>query len=67
MEGFEHCWNSDDIFAMEELPKSITCIGGGYISLELAGILHTLGVKTTVVVRDIALRQTDQDVVDLLI
>lgn len=35
-EGAEHCMTSDDFFAMEELPKSIVVIGGGYIGIELA-------------------------------
>ena len=34
--GGELCWNSDDIFTMEELPKSIVVLGGGYIALEMA-------------------------------
>ena len=35
-QGGELCWNSDDIFTMEELPKSIVVLGGGYIALEMA-------------------------------
>ena len=35
-EGAEHCMNSDDFFAMEELPESMVVIGGGYIGIELA-------------------------------
>jgi len=34
--GGELCWNSDDIFTMEELPKSIVVLGGGYIGVEMA-------------------------------
>jgi glutathione reductase (NADPH) len=37
-EGKEHCITSDDVFAMEELPKSIVVIGGGYIAIEMAQI-----------------------------
>ena len=35
-EGAELCMNSDDFYAMKELPKSMVVIGGNYISIELA-------------------------------
>lgn len=38
---------SNDIFLMEELPKSILIIGGGYIACEFACILNGLGVDVT--------------------
>ncbi len=38
---------SDDIFHLEELPKSILIIGGGYIACEFACILNGLGVEVT--------------------
>ncbi|SHI60244.1 FAD-dependent oxidoreductase [Wenxinia saemankumensis] len=38
---------SDDIFELEELPKSILIIGGGYIACEFAAILAGLGVEVT--------------------
>ena len=62
IEGGEHCMSSDDFFAMETLPKSIVVIGGGYIGVELAQILHALGVKVTLVVRSVLLRFVDDDV-----
>ena len=34
--GAELCMNSDDVFTMEELPKSIVVLGGGYIGIEMA-------------------------------
>jgi len=49
--GGEHCWSSDNIFSMEELPKSIVVLGGGYIGVEMGQIMQALGVKTTLVVR----------------
>jgi glutathione reductase (NADPH) len=42
---------SDDIFQMEELPKSILIVGGGYIACEMAGILNGLGVEVTLIYR----------------
>ena len=36
VEGGELALNSDDFFDMEELPKSVVVIGGGYIGVEFA-------------------------------
>ena len=38
---------SNEIFLLEDLPKSILIIGGGYIACEFAGILNGLGVEVT--------------------
>ena len=38
---------SDDIFGLENLPKSILIVGGGYIACEFACILHGMGVEVT--------------------
>ena len=35
-EGAELCMDSNDFFAMEELPESVVVLGGGYIGVELA-------------------------------
>ncbi|MFD0857466.1 glutathione-disulfide reductase [Roseovarius aquimarinus] len=45
--GAEHGIVSDDIFHLEELPKSILVVGGGYIACEFACILNGLGVEVT--------------------
>ncbi|WP_281984049.1 FAD-dependent oxidoreductase [Thalassorhabdomicrobium marinisediminis] len=42
---------SNDIFLMEELPKSILIVGGGYIACEFACILNGLGVDVTLYYR----------------
>tara|TARA_R110002110_G_scaffold48959_5_gene145510 strand:+ start:937 stop:2409 length:1473 start_codon:yes stop_codon:yes gene_type:complete len=42
---------SDDIFHLDQLPKSILIIGGGYIACEFACILHGLGVEVTLYYR----------------
>lgn len=65
-EGKEHCINSDGIFTMEELPSSMVVLGGGYIAIELAQIMQAFGVKTTLLVRDVPLRQVDKEITDLL-
>lgn len=38
---------SDDIFLLDQLPKSILIVGGGFIACEMACILNGLGVKVT--------------------
>lgn len=45
--GAEHGLISDDVFDLEDLPKSILIVGGGYIACEFACILHGLGVDVT--------------------
>ena len=47
LQGAELGITSNDIFLLEELPKSILIIGGGYIASEFAGILNGLGVEVT--------------------
>ena len=42
---------SDDFFAYDAAPKNVAIIGGGYIGMELAGVLHGLGSKVTLVLR----------------
>jgi len=45
MDGAELGITSNDIFLLDELPKSILIIGGGYIACEFACILNGLGVN----------------------
>lgn len=45
--GAEGALVSDDIFLLDEMPKSILIIGGGYIACEFACILNGLGVEVT--------------------
>ncbi len=40
--------DSDGFFGLEELPESIAIIGGGYIGVEISGLLRTFGVDTHV-------------------
>lgn len=57
--GAEHCMNSDDVFTMEQLPKSIVVLGGGYIGIEMAQIFQAFGVKTTILARNKFLNHVD--------
>ena len=66
-EGGEHCWTSDDIFTMEELPKSMTVLGGGYIAVEMAQIMTGLGVDVTLVSRGKILKLVDQELMPVLL
>ena len=60
--GSEHVITSNDAFFLEDLPKHIVIVGGGYISVEFAGIFHGLGVEVTQLYRrDLFLRGFDQD------
>lgn len=49
--GAELGITSDDFFELEEQPKRVLVVGSGYISVELAGVLHGLGSEVQVVVR----------------
>lgn len=61
--GIEHAITSNEFFFLPELPESALVVGGGYIAVEFAGILHNLGVDTTLSYRGpLFLRGFDQDV-----
>jgi glutathione reductase (NADPH) len=66
--GIEHAITSNETFHLEEIPKRIVIVGGGYIANEFAGIFNELGSAVTLVNRtDVLLRHYDQQVVDRLI
>lgn len=57
----EHCISSDGFFDLEELPEKSVVVGAGYIAVELAGILQSLGSDTSLVLRkERALRDFDE-------
>ena len=45
--GSELAITSNEIFLLDEMPKKILIVGGGYIASEFAGILNGLGVDVT--------------------
>lgn len=61
--GKEHCITSDDVFWMPKSPGKTLVIGAGYIALECGGFLSGLGNDVSIMVRSIALRGFDQDMV----
>ncbi|KAI0059062.1 glutathione reductase [Artomyces pyxidatus] len=59
--------DSDGFFALEEQPKRVAVAGAGYIATELAGVLHTLGSETHIVIRgDSVLRTFDPALQEVL-
>lgn len=47
--GAELGINSDGFFALDERPQRVAVIGGGYIGVELAGVLRSLGSEVILV------------------
>ncbi len=59
--GAEHGIDSDGFFALNEQPKRAVVVGAGYIAVELAGVLNSLGTETKLAVRKHApLRNFDE-------
>ena len=66
--GSEYGITSDGFFELDEVPKRTAVIGGGYIAVEVAGVLNALGSDTHLFVRkDRPLRTFDKDIVDVLV
>merc|ERR1712129_29655 len=60
--GIEHAITSNEIFYLDEQPKRIVCVGGGFIALEFASIMDGLGSDVTLMYRgDLFLRGFDND------
>ena len=58
--GAELGITSDGFFDLEDRPARVAVVGSGYIAIEVAGILNTLGSRTTLVLRgETALRGFD--------
>lgn len=49
--GAELAITSDGFFDLETQPAKVAVVGGGYIAVELAGILHALGSETHLLFR----------------
>jgi glutathione reductase (NADPH) len=65
--GKQHIVTSNEMFFLGQLPKRIVIVGGGYIAVEFAGILHGLGVETTICHRGHKLLSGfDEDIRDFL-
>lgn len=67
IEGAEHGITSNEAFHLEELPKRIIIVGGGYIANEFAGIFNEFGAHVTIVNRSATLlRGYDEQIRDRL-
>lgn len=68
IEGNEYLGISDDILNLKKLPKSVTFIGSGYIGMEFACMLATMGSKVTMIEQGPRLlTQFDEFLVDKLV
>mmetsp|Transcript_9214 Transcript_9214/g.21094 ORF Transcript_9214/g.21094 Transcript_9214/m.21094 type:complete len:533 (-) Transcript_9214:252-1850(-) len=60
--GIEHTITSNEIFYLDEQPKRMVVVGGGFIALEFAQIMDGLGTDVTLMYRgDMFLRGFDND------
>jgi glutathione reductase (NADPH) len=58
----DHAITSNDVFELEQMPRRVLIVGGGYIGVEFAGIFRGLGADVTLVCRsDWLLRGFDRD------
>jgi glutathione reductase (NADPH) len=61
--GHEHAIGSNEAFFLEQLPKRVLVVGGGYIAVEFASIFNGLGAKTALLYRgELFLRGFDKAV-----
>ena len=61
IEGAEHGIDSNGFFELQELPKRTAIIGSGYIAVELAGVLNSLGSNVQLFIRKhLPLRSLDK-------
>lgn len=65
IEGREHAITSNDVFLLEDQPKRVLVVGGGFIACEFACIFHGLGTEVTQFYRSAQiLRGFDDDIRD---
>ncbi len=61
--GKEHVITSNEIFDLEQFPKRLVIVGGGYIAVEFASIFNGLGSKVTQLYRgNLFLRGFDNEI-----
>lgn len=65
--GAEHVTTSADFLELDELPKSVLFVGGGYISFEFAHVAVRSGAHVTIIERNRPLKAFDADLVDKLL
>lgn len=61
--GIEHTITSDDMFHLQQLPKHLAIIGGGYIGVEFSSMMNALGVQVTLMdTHSLILQGFDEDI-----
>ena len=61
--GKEHAITSNEAFYLDDMPRRVIVVGGGYIAVEFAGIFNGLGAEVSQVYRGpLFLRGFDEDV-----
>ena len=61
--GSDLAITSNEFFFLDQLPDKALVLGGGYIAVEMAGIMAGLGVETTLVYRgEMFLRGFDEEI-----
>jgi glutathione reductase (NADPH) len=66
--GTEHLTTSDQFLELDQLPRRIAFVGGGYISFEFAHVAARAGAEVTILHRaERPLPRFDPDLVDLLV
>lgn len=67
VEGIEHAISSNEIFELENKPKSVLIVGGGFIAVEFLCILDGLGIDTELSYRGRRILKTfDEDTTSFL-
>ncbi|XP_011551233.3 thioredoxin reductase 1, mitochondrial isoform X1 [Plutella xylostella] len=64
--ALDYCITSDDIFSLSSPPGKTLVVGAGYIGLECAGFLRSLGFDATVLIRSVPLRGFDQQMANIV-
>ncbi|MDO9643488.1 glutathione-disulfide reductase [Glaesserella parasuis] len=68
IKGAEYGIDSEGVFALDDVPKRVAVVGAGYIAVEFAGVLNSLGAETHLFVRQHApLRTFDPLIVETLL
>ncbi|MEO6761181.1 MAG: NAD(P)/FAD-dependent oxidoreductase [Candidatus Saccharimonadales bacterium] len=68
IEGFEHLITSDDFLELDNLPKRIVFVGGGYVSFEFAHVAARFGAEATILHgNDQPLAMFDTDIIQELV
>ena len=61
--GREHAITSNEVFFLEQMPKRVVVVGGGYIAVEFASVFNGLGADVSLMYRgELFLRGFDESV-----